>query len=71
MSNSRLLSEFPDAFYRLLAHINLWLSEYERKYVKLEFTGTVFAGPKGRKYPDGADHYIFAKANEYQKLLNK
>jgi len=71
MSHSHLLSEMPQQLYDLVEHINLWLSVYESKYVRHEHEGPVFAGPKGRKYPPEADPYIFAKANEFRKILNK
>ena len=71
MTNSHLLPEMPKEFLALVDHINLWLFVYESKYIRHTHTGPVYAGPKGKKYPSEADDYIYQKAAEYRKLLNK
>jgi hypothetical protein len=71
MTNSHLLPELPQEFLDLLDHINLWLFVYESKYVRKEHTGPVYAGPGGKPYPRGADEYIFKKAEEYRKIIQK
>lgn len=71
MANAHLLTKMPEVFLKLLDHINLWLFAYEEKYTKKTKTGPVFAGPGGQPYPKEADEYIFAKATEFRKILNK
>lgn len=71
MENSHLLTEVPEALLALLAHINVWLSEYELVYVKETKPSPVFAGPKGFKYPHEVNDYIYSKAKKLWEELNK
>ncbi|WP_231427867.1 hypothetical protein [Pedobacter sp. Leaf250] len=71
MTQSHLLAEMPQELLDLLEHINLWLFVYESKYDKKTHQNAVFAGPKGKPYPTGADAYIFKKAETYRKILNE
>ncbi len=70
MENGHLLTELPKEILDLLAHINVWLSEYHSVYVKEAKAPPVFAGPKGYRYPKEADHYIYARADELRRALN-
>jgi len=71
MTNSHLLPEIPQELLDLVDHINVWLFVYEKKYIKGDYSGPVYAGPRGKPYPKAADDYIFNTAARYRKKLNR
>jgi hypothetical protein len=71
MEHSHLLDEIPSPLLKLLTHINVWLAEYDLIYVKKLKPPPVFAGPEGYPYPTESDTFIYARASELRKLLNK
>ncbi len=71
MTQSHHLTSMPDEILDLLEHIDVWLSEYELIHIKKEKTGPVYAGPKGTKYPNASNKFVFNTAARLRKELNK
>lgn len=71
ITHAHLLDSMPEELYDLLAHINVWLSEYNLVYNLKNKRGPVFVAYKGHRYPQKADQVISEKAAELRKLLNK
>jgi hypothetical protein len=71
MDRSHLLMEIPEEFLKLLTHINVWLLEFELVYIKKVNDPPVFVGPKGYGYPKEVDRYLFGKADELRRQLNR
>lgn len=71
MTNAHLLEDMPEAIYDLIAHINVWLSEYNLVYVVKSKKSPVFVAYKGHRYPREVDIIIKEKANQLRKILNK
>ncbi len=70
MGQSHHLAEMPEEILDLLQHINVWLSEYERKRIKGESGGPIFAGPRGYRYPRESDTFIFNTTNALRARVN-
>lgn len=71
IAHAHLLDEMPEELYDLLAHINVWLSEYNLIYNLKVKQAPVFVAYKGHRYPQKADKVIADKAAELRKLLNR
>jgi len=69
--HAHLLDEMPSELYDLVAHINVWLSEYNLIYVLQTKDAPVFVAYKGHRYPQKADQVIADKAAQLRKVLNK
>jgi hypothetical protein len=71
MTNAHLLEDMPEAIYDLIAHINVWISEYNLVHISNVKKGPVFVAYKGHRYPREVDAIIREKANQLRKILNK